>query len=48
MNYLGRIIYTRFVHNFPRRYLQNDDDYLTMDLEKPNMYDIAGHDIRSV
>ena len=45
---LGKNNLYRFVHNFPRRYLQNDDDYLTMDLEKLNMYDIAGHDIRSV
>ena len=45
---LGKNNLYRSVHNFPYSYLQNDDDYLTLDLEKLNMYDIAGHDIRSV
>lgn len=45
---LGKNNLYRAVHNFPYSYLQNDDDYLTLDLEKLNMYDIAGHDIRSV
>ena len=45
---LGKNNLYRSVHNFPYRYLQNDDDYLTLDLEKLNMYDITGHDIRSV
>ena len=45
---LGKNNLYRSVHNFPYSYLQNDDDYLTLDLEKLNMYDITGHDIRSV
>ena len=45
---LGKNNLYRSVHNFPYSYLQNDDDYLTLDLEKLNMYDIVGHDIRSV
>ena len=45
---LGKNNLYRSVHNIPYSYLQNDDDYLTLNLEKLNMYDIAGHDIRSV
>ena len=39
---LGKNNLYRFVHNFPRRYLQNDDDYLTMDLEKAKYVRYSG------